>query len=139
MTNAMIILLIIIAIAIVLFSLDALPADVIGIGIMIALIIDSFLDPIMGQVSDNWRSRWGRRHPFMYTAALPVALSYLLLWNPPHGWSHEALFVYLIVVAVVIRSFITLNPFSAPISAPRLEPEPPTMSIAQTWKVMVGT
>ena len=48
MTNAMIILLIIIAIAIVLFSLDALPADVIGIGIMIALIITGILTPAEG-------------------------------------------------------------------------------------------
>jgi di/tricarboxylate transporter len=44
----MIILLIIIAIAIVLFSLDALPADVIGIGIMIALIITGILTPVEG-------------------------------------------------------------------------------------------
>ncbi|HUM50145.1 MAG TPA: SLC13 family permease, partial [Anaerolineaceae bacterium] len=48
MTTTMIILLIIIAIAIVLFSLDALPADVIGIGIMIALIITGILTPAEG-------------------------------------------------------------------------------------------
>ena len=48
MTSAMIILLIIIALAIVLFSLDALPADVIGIGIMIALIITGILTPEEG-------------------------------------------------------------------------------------------
>lgn len=85
-----------------------LPSATVGLAIMIALMFDSFLDPIMGQVSDNWRSRWGRRHPFMYTAAIPVALSYLLLWNPPQGWSHQALFFYLIAVAIVIRSFITM-------------------------------
>ena len=85
-----------------------LPSATVGLAIMIALIVDSFLDPIMGQVSDNWRSRWGRRHPFMYASALPVALSYLLLWNPPLHWSHEALFFYLIVVAIIIRSFITM-------------------------------
>jgi len=44
----MIILLIIIAIAIVLFSLDALPADVIGIGIMIFLVITGILRPEEG-------------------------------------------------------------------------------------------
>jgi len=48
MTPAMIILLIIIAIAIVLFSLDALPADVIGIGIMIFLVITGILTPEEG-------------------------------------------------------------------------------------------
>ncbi len=85
-----------------------LPAATVGLAIMVALVVDAFLDPIVGQISDNWRSRWGRRHPFMYAAAVPVAVSYLLLWNPPRGWSHQALFFYLIGVAVLIRSFITL-------------------------------
>ena len=84
-----------------------LPSATVGLAIMVALMVDALLDPIVGQTSDNWRSRWGRRHPFMYAAALPVAASYLLLWNPP-AWSHEALFFYLIGVAILIRSFITL-------------------------------
>ena len=61
----------------------------------------------MGQLSDNTRSKWGRRHPFMYGAAFPVAISYLLLWNPPKNWSHEALFGYLVGTAVLIRTFIS--------------------------------
>ncbi len=84
-----------------------LPSQVVGLAIMTALVVDAFLDPIVGQVSDNWRSKWGRRHPFMYAAAIPVAVSYLLLWNPPTTWSHSQLFVYLVVVAVLIRSFIS--------------------------------
>ena len=85
-----------------------LSAPMVGLAILIAMLFDAMLDPIIGQVSDNWRSRWGRRHPFMYAAALPVAVSYLALWNPPH-WSHEALFFYLIGVSVVIRTFISFN------------------------------
>lgn len=84
-----------------------LPSATVGLAIMIALIFDSFLDPIMGQVSDNTRSKWGRRHPYMYAAAIPVAVSYLMLWSPP-DWSQDALFFYLIFVAVIIRSFITM-------------------------------
>ncbi|HEV2562258.1 MAG TPA: MFS transporter [Rhizomicrobium sp.] len=84
-----------------------LPSQLVGSAILIALVFDAFLDPIVGTISDNLRSRWGRRHPFMYFSALPVALSYLLLFNPPH-WSQGALFVYLIVVSIVVRTFITL-------------------------------
>ena len=83
-----------------------LPAEVVGAAIMIALVFDAFLDPIVGQISDNWRSGWGRRHPFMYASALPVSVSYLLLWNPPH-WSQGAVFAYLVIVAIIIRTFIT--------------------------------
>lgn len=84
-----------------------LPAPAVGLAIMLALIVDAFIDPIVGQVSDNWRSRWGRRHPFMYAAAGPVAISYVLLWTPPAG-NPTAAFIYLMVVAIVIRTFITL-------------------------------
>jgi Na+/melibiose symporter-like transporter len=87
-------------------QLMGLPASWVGEAVFLALIIDAVMDPIVGQVSDHWRSRWGRRHPFMYAAALPVAVSYLALWNPPH-WSAPALFAYLVVIAVVVRTFIT--------------------------------
>jgi GPH family glycoside/pentoside/hexuronide:cation symporter len=91
-----------------------LSATKVGLAILIAMVVDAFFDPIVGQISDNWRSRWGRRHPFMYAAALPVAVSYLLLWSPPH-WSKDALFYYLIGVAIVIRTFITF--YEVPSSA----------------------
>jgi GPH family glycoside/pentoside/hexuronide:cation symporter len=80
----------------------------VGLAITLALIIDCVIDPVLGEISDNWRSKWGRRHPFMYASALPIALSFLLLWNPPAGWGEGALFWYLVAVAVLGRSFITM-------------------------------
>jgi len=84
-----------------------LPAQTVGLAIMAALILDAFIDPIVGQLSDNTRSKWGRRHPWMYGAAIPVALSYMLIWHPPTGWSQPAQVAYLVAVAVLIRSFIS--------------------------------
>ena len=84
-----------------------LPAQTVGFAIMLALVIDAFIDPIVGQLSDNTRSRWGRRHPWMYAAAIPVSISYLLIWNPPTGWSQGGQVAYLVAVAVLIRSFIS--------------------------------
>lgn len=83
-----------------------LPAASVAFAIMVALVIEAVLDPIIGYVSDNWRSRLGRRHPFMYASALPSALTFLLLWFPPTGWSDQALLVYLITSAVILRSCI---------------------------------
>jgi glycoside/pentoside/hexuronide:cation symporter, GPH family len=84
-----------------------LPARTVGTAILLVLLIDAFADPIVGQISDNLRTRWGRRHPFMYASALPVAFSYYFLWTPPH-WSQGALFFYLVGLAIVVRTFITL-------------------------------
>ena len=53
-----------------------------GMAIFIALLIDAISDPLVGSLSDVTRSRWGRRHPYMYLAAIPVAASsYFLLFK----------------------------------------------------------
>lgn len=43
-----------------------LPPAMVSTAIMIALVFDAFIDPLVGQISDNLRTPWGRRHPFMY-------------------------------------------------------------------------
>ena len=83
--------------------------------LMIALIFDAFIDPLVGQISDNTRTRWGRRHPFMYIAALPVSIAFYMIWNPPVGWEEEALFGYMLVCLLTIRLFDTF--FELPSSA----------------------
>jgi Na+/melibiose symporter-like transporter len=97
-----------------------LPAPWVGAAIGIALVVDSVLDPIVGQISDSWRSRWGRRHPFMYFAAVPAALAFYCLWRPPTGLSHGQLFAYLLVTAVVVRSLITLYEIPSTALGPEL-------------------
>ncbi len=84
-----------------------LPAAWVGSAIMIAMIADALFDPLLGQYSDNVRTRWGRRHPFMYAAALPIALSYLLLWMPP-DMAHGAQFAWLVATAILVRFSISL-------------------------------
>jgi len=85
-----------------------LPEKWVGLGIMITLFVDAFADIAIGHFSDNLHTRWGRRHPLMYFSAIPVAVSYYLLWSPPAGLSHESLFAYFVSIAIVIRIFISL-------------------------------
>lgn len=85
-----------------------------GLAIALALVFDAFSDPIVGYISDNLRTKWGRRHPLMYAAAIPASLFYLLLWIPP-DLSQMQLFIYVTVLAIFIRTLITL--FEVPSSA----------------------
>ncbi len=50
-----------------------LPESWVGLGIMVALIADAVFDPLVGYASDHLHSRWGRRHPFLYASAVPIA------------------------------------------------------------------
>jgi GPH family glycoside/pentoside/hexuronide:cation symporter len=97
-----------------------LPANLVGLAIMIALVLDAVVDPLIGRISDHTQSRWGRRHPFMYAASLPVGLLYLLLWNPPSGVSHGVTLIYLIVVAILVRSAISCYEIPSSALAPEL-------------------
>ncbi len=92
-----------------------LDARLVGLAILVALVFDALSDPIVGYWSDNLRSRWGRRHPFMYASAVPAALSFFMLWNPPEGASQATLFWYLLGLAVLIRTTITF--YETPSSA----------------------
>jgi len=96
-----------------------LPPQMVGLALAIAMICDAVFDPIVGNFSDHLRTRWGRRHPLMYASALPVAVSYLLLWNPPH-WSQGALFFYLVIVAIITRTFITFYEIPSSALVPEL-------------------
>jgi GPH family glycoside/pentoside/hexuronide:cation symporter len=42
-----------------------LPAGLVSLAIGSALIIDAFVDPLIGNLSDRTKSKWGRRHPWM--------------------------------------------------------------------------
>ncbi|MCA3696546.1 MFS transporter [Aquidulcibacter sp.] len=95
-------------------------ARLIGLAMTIALFLDALSDPVVGYWSDNFRSKWGRRHPFMYASALPVAASFFLLWNPPEGWSDMALFWYVLVISVLIRTCITFYETPSSALAPEL-------------------
>ena len=53
-----------------------------GTAIGIAVIVDAFSDMIAGSVSDHWRSRLGRRHPFMYASFIPLSCVFFLLFFP---------------------------------------------------------
>lgn len=79
-----------------------MPAEQVGLAVLIALLADAFFDPLVGHKSDTTRSRWGRRHPWLYAAALPIAISWLLLWNPPQVGA-GAQFAFLLVVAMAVR------------------------------------
>ena len=62
---------------------------------------DAMLDPLVGQFSDNFRSRWGRRRPLLLAAVFPLSLLFGALWWFPSGASESTLFWHLLLVSLV--------------------------------------
>jgi GPH family glycoside/pentoside/hexuronide:cation symporter len=69
--------------------------------VSIQRISDAILDPLFGQYSDNFRSRWGRRIPLLFAAALPLALFFAVMWWFPDGASKNFLFTFLLLASLV--------------------------------------
>jgi GPH family glycoside/pentoside/hexuronide:cation symporter len=61
----------------------ALDPRIIGLARSIPRLLDLATDPILGHLSDNTRSRWGRRRPWMAAGALLAAVIAILMWYPP--------------------------------------------------------
>jgi Na+/melibiose symporter-like transporter len=78
-----------------------------GTAMLIALIVDSVTDPLVGALSDRWRSKWGRRHPFMYASILPLVVLFYLLFAPPRGLGQWELFAWLTAFGILARLALT--------------------------------
>ena len=97
-----------------------LAPDLAGLAILIMLIFDAISDPLIGYISDNTKSRWGRRHPFIYGSIIPVSLTFFLIWDPPSAASDQVLFWYLLVMGIGIRTTITLYEIPSTALGPEL-------------------
>jgi glycoside/pentoside/hexuronide:cation symporter, GPH family len=83
------------------------PGTLTGLALGIALCFDAVTDPLVGAFSDKFRSRWGRRHPFMLVAAIPLAFAFYFLFNPPDALSEIGSFLWLALFAVLVRGCMT--------------------------------
>lgn len=83
-----------------------------GASLVIALLIDSIADPLIGSLSDNTSTPFGRRHPWMLAAGLPLALSLGLLFSAPANLSSWGLFAYMTLATIGVR--VSLSLFGVP-------------------------
>ena len=94
----------------------------VGMALMIPRIWDAFTDPVMGLVSDNFHSRWGRRKPFIVIGALLMGIVFGLIWLVPEGWGQTAKIAYFIGMQLLFFTFFTV--FYVPYTALSYEMTP---------------
>jgi len=80
------------------------------VGLLLALprALDALLDPLIGTWSDNFRSRWGRRKPFMVSGAVGAGVFFVVLWWIPMGGSEMGKFWYFLFFSTVFYLFMSL-------------------------------
>ncbi len=80
------------------------------VGLLGALprLTDAITDPLMGYISDNTRSRWGRRRPYILVGAIAAGIIYALLWQLPAGKSEAFYFAWFLVGSFIFYLAYTI-------------------------------
>jgi Na+/melibiose symporter-like transporter len=109
----------------------------VGAALMVGRIVDAFVNPLVGWLSDNTRwKQWGRRRPFVIVGTFPMTLAFILLFNPPiflltlfpDGLGEILLIAYLFIIISIFDALFTfvfvpiyaLLPEIAPTSSERI-------------------
>jgi GPH family glycoside/pentoside/hexuronide:cation symporter len=67
---------------------------------------DALVDPFLGNMSDNCRSRYGRRIPFLVVGGILIGIAFWLLWTVPRDWSKDAMFAYFVVASLFFYTVV---------------------------------
>ena len=84
----------------------------VGIVLAIPLLWDAITDPIMGNISDNFRSKYGRRRPFILLGAILMGITFASIWMIPLGWSDAGQLTWFLVTSLLFYTAYTI--FSVP-------------------------
>ena len=92
--------------------------DLVGWALGVAVLSSAISAPIVGAFSDRYRSKWGRRHPFLVAASIPLALSLYFLFSPPEFLRavragadlppQVPLFIWMIIWNIFTRFFLAV-------------------------------
>ena len=80
-----------------------LPGYLASIALAIAMLWDAISDLLLGHWSDKTSSALGRRHPFMLFSALPLTVSFYLMYNPPSGLTETMYFWWFLGTLALMR------------------------------------
>jgi GPH family glycoside/pentoside/hexuronide:cation symporter len=83
-----------------------------GITFFLPRILDAFIDPIMGFISDNTRSKWGRRRQYVFIGAIIMGISFVVMWQLYRENSLDYNFYYFLIWSIIF--YIGLSIFSVP-------------------------
>jgi len=77
-----------------------------GILFLAARLVDAITDPLMGLITDKYKSRWGRYRPYFLYMSVPFGFSVFLLFTTP-DWSYNAKLIWAYATYILVTLMFT--------------------------------
>jgi GPH family glycoside/pentoside/hexuronide:cation symporter len=81
---------------------------ILGIVAMILKAVDAIVDPFIGNMSDNTRSKWGRRRPYIVIGAILTGLITPFMWHLNPEWGETWMYVFVGIMGILIYACMSL-------------------------------
>jgi GPH family glycoside/pentoside/hexuronide:cation symporter len=113
-------------------------ATLVGAALAAGRLWDAISDPVMGSLSDNARTRWGRRRPFILLGGVLLAVALPLLWSVPASLEDTARFAW--IIASILFFYTATTVYSVPWLSLgyELNPDPLERTRLQAWRAYFG-
>jgi GPH family glycoside/pentoside/hexuronide:cation symporter len=79
----------------------------VGSALLLSRLVDAFTDPLFGWLSDNTRSRWGRRRPYILFGSIIAGLGLPCLFMASPSWSQNQLYAFVLISACLYSPLIS--------------------------------
>lgn len=114
-----------------------LAPGLVGLVVGLTRFVDAFTDPLFGWLSDNTRSRWGRRRPYILVGSVVSGLALPFLFMASPEWSQEKLFFFMLISASLFAPLISAYNMPYQSLGAELTPDYHERTSVMSWKAVV--
>jgi GPH family glycoside/pentoside/hexuronide:cation symporter len=110
----------------------------ISVAMLIFRLYSATIDPLMGWISDNTRTRWGRRKPYILAGTVLTGICFPVMWQVNPGWSDSAQFTWLLFSGLAFFTFFAV--WAMPYQSMLLEmtPDYHERTSVSSWRSLFG-
>ena len=109
-----------------------------GYAAAIAIVWDAIIDPLMGNISDRTRSRFGRRRPYIAVGAVLLAASLIYLFSPPDIGTQSGKFWFLLLSYMLVNTATTVIAIPHAALGSELTPDRSEVTEIYAWRLIAG-
>ena len=114
------------------------PAAVVALALAATMVTDTLMDLLIGHTSDQTRSRWGRRHPFLIAGLLLIPIALYFRWHPPQDWPAEPMFWYVLATGLFVNVSFSIFEIASNALGPELAKAYHDRTVLIGYRWMIG-